>query len=394
MKQIVYEDIVCLDARRLSEEAAVGIRAIRDVTLVLVSEASAPILARIPMADVCNVICLPEDAECLSVNGQHTLTSGGVPAKLYLIVNGQLTIDPEMTPSQIAQTVAGGIVNGQLCGTASQLQAINLTGIRLNGQAVAYPDGYRLRQGKQPLGLGECAMLAEGAKLYLTRQVLLEPGVPGVLRARDVKLDSRAQIFLYENDASAMAEIYTGDSSKCIPLPDGFTLRMDGLSVNRRNASALRGKLYVDGDLLAEPVDFVRLKALECLHVTGRAYIPLEAMDGWLSLVVGEPEWMPYEGRLLVNRAALRLSRLTEPTAILNRGVLTLDAALAPEVLREKVTLLENNGMLEGTPAQLAALCEALCGNGATRTPDSADETAPPKDPDCIYISDIVSHVI
>lgn len=397
MKPVIYENIACLDARNLTEEKAASIRAIRNVGTLFVSEASAPLLNRIPMEGVASIAVLPNGARCLSVNGQHTLSACDHATQLYLMINGQLLMDPSLTPDQITRAVVGGKINGQMIGSASQMLALNATGIQLNGQSVTYPDGYRLRRGHAPFTKSECSLLAHGTSLCLCKGTELELGTAELLRERCIKLAVTGKIFVHEIDLSAMAEIYAGDTGLCVVIPDGYTLCEDGLTLTRRNIAARRGKFFVHGDLLGEPDAFAFAKSLEDIRVTGKAYVPLADMDGWLSVVSGQPEWMPYEGCLLTNQNTLDLdeSALTQPVAILNHGVLTLDASLSAETLADRVTLLENNGVVKARQAQLSALRSVLCGSGATVAAEaSATESSdlPHRETDCLYISSVATY--
>ena len=90
---------------------------------------------------------------------------------------------------------------------------------------------------------------------------------------------------------------------------------------------------------------------------------------------------MPYEGTLVVNDAQMALtpetlSQADGPVALYNDGALTVDAAIEPKALRERVTLLYNDGACIASTAAQAALRPVTVGGGVFSDPEEAAEEA------------------
>ncbi|NLO84917.1 MAG: hypothetical protein GX096_05760 [Clostridiales bacterium] len=395
MKKTIYENISYLDARNLTPEAAQGIESISNTAFLLVSEQSAQLLSGIEMSNISSTLLMKDEMNLVHVNGQHIYTAGGSTQNLYLMINGQLTFDQSVTAVEIASAVVGGVVNGQAIGSASQISAMTQVGVMVNGQSVIYPDGARLRKGNTPLTPNECMMIPENSKLYILKRVMLEAGSAEILHSRNIKIDCHKQLFVAKSDAALMSYIYDGDPSRCIIIPDGFTLRQSSLTVTRQNALTLQGSLCIYGSVYIHEVNPAHLSRLEALHITGKIYVPVDQMDLWIPLIQGEPEWIPYEGTLQLIDGVATIGALTAPKTIINHGVATLSPELTSELLQKNMKLIINDGVLNATPAQITALGDVMISNGQINTlEDESDASSKPRDPSFNYISNIAMYVL
>ena len=335
MKPLVLKNIAVLDARRLTEEKAQNIRLIRDVAVVLVTRQTASLLHTVPLKDVAKVSVVPgedENVNVLSVNGAHTF-SPDPASPCFLMINGALLIHPDATPQDIRAAVSGGEINGHVEGTAAQVAA---------------------------------------------------------LAQKQIKLLAGKRVFVRAGDLEALGGVYEGDLSLLTVVPEGYALRKDDLKLDTHNAPSVSGRVFLTGELFAQPGALKRSR-LEKLRMSRTAYVPLSEMDDWLGVLEGDAEWMPYEGRLTLNESQMCLTSLTQPQAIVNDGMLTLDAA--PDAL-ENVTLLVNNGQLIADDAQVSALGERLIQRGGL----SPREPAPGKPEEtfegCTVVSDLANYIL
>lgn len=385
----VIQDVVVLDARNASAEAIADIVAVRDVVLLLLSERTAPLFSHVKCEDVVSMWVVPEDASLLSTNGSMELAADVDGARRMLMVNGEVRVDPAMTPEEIRAQIVGGTVNGSVLCSASQLGALSAVGLQINGSAESYPDGWTLRASRRPVTLAETAALAQGARLYFTQRALLEAGAAQALCAKGVRVRAPKGLLCFAQDAEALGGLYEGDLSGCLFVPDGFKVEQAALDVGARTAFRLRGKLYVQGGLtIREDVRADMLSKLEALRVEGRLIAPLSLMDALLERVEGDAEWLPYEGALLVCGEKMELTpaslaRMADKVAIVNGGMLSVDPEIPPEELRARITLLVNDGMCRLTDAQRGALADVTLGGGALTPPDGEKpeqqrETLPP----------------
>lgn len=398
MKTIV-RDVVVLDARSASAQTLAEIEAVQGVVLLLLSERTAPLFSHVKCEDVVNLCVVPEDVNLVSTNGSVELAADRSGARRMLMVNGAVRVDPAMTPEEIRAQVVGGTVNGSVFCSASQLGALSAVGLQVNGSTQAYPDGWTLRAAEHPVTLEETAALAQGARLYLTRRVLLEAGTAQALRSKGVRLASAKGLLCFAQDAEALGGIYEGDLGSCLFVPDGYKIERDGLDVGQRTALRLRGRLYVLGGLtIREDVSADQLSKLEALRVKGRLLAPLSLMDALLERVEGDAEWLPYEGALVVSDGQMELtraslSRMADKVALVNDGMLRIDPEIPPEELRARVTLLANDGMCVLTAEQRGALSDVIVGDGQFQEADGEKEEQKrePLPPDVRLLGDMVT---
>lgn len=392
MKPLVLKNIAVLDARRLTEEKAQNIRLIRDVAVVLVTRQTASLLHTVPLKDVAKVSVVPgedENVNVLSVNGAHTF-SPDPASPCFLMINGALLIHPDATPQDIRAAVSGGEINGHVEGTAAQVAALASAGVVVNGSTSSYPDGCRVRKNSDPISKEECALLAPGERLYLPKGASLLPGAAQALAQKQIKLLAGKRVYVHAGDLEALGGVFEGDLSLLTVVPEGYALRKDDLKLDTHNAPSVSGRVFLTGELFAQPGALKRSR-LEKLRMSRTAYVPLSEMDDWLGVLEGDAEWMPYEGRLTLNESQMRLTSLTQPQAIVNDGMLTLDAA--PDAL-ENVTLLVNNGQLIADDAQVSALGERLIQRGGLSPRGSAPGKPEETFEGCTVVSDLANYIL
>lgn len=210
------------------------------------------------------------------------------------------------------------------------------------------------------------------------------------LAQKQIKLLAGKRVFVRAGNLEALGGVFEGDLSLLTVVPEGYALRKDDLKLDTHNAPSVSGRVFLTGELFAQPGALKRSR-LEKLRMSRTAYVPLSEMDDWLGVLEGDAEWMPYEGRLTLNESQMRLTSLTQPQAIVNDGMLTLDAA--PDAL-ENVTLLVNNGQLIADDAQVSALGERLIQRGGL----SPREPAPGKPEEtfegCTVVSDLANYIL
>lgn len=293
-----------------------------------------------------------------------------------------------MTPEKIRAQIAGGILNGSVFCSASQMGALSAAGVKINGNMETYPDGWQLREGNKPLCATEAAALAAGSRVYLAKQVLLEQGVPQALAAADVRLQGRKGVLCFAADAQALGRIYEGDLSRCAFVPDGYTVHDGDLDVGARTAFKLRGRIYLTGKLtIREDVGTDQIGKLERLRASGRVVAPLSLIDALMEKTDGDADWIPYEGALLVNGEKMDLTpegleSLPERIAIVNDGMLSIEPTIPAQALQGRVTLLLNDGICRLAASQRGALVRALCGNGAYQDAGQAEKEKRPDEDD------------
>ena len=224
MKRTLYRNIAVLDARYVTEETAQNIYEIENVAMLLVSEASQRALAGVAKKDIASVYVVPDEREAklTCVNGQGTLAGGEEKTPMFLIVNGQIDVEEAMTAEEISRIVLGGVINGQIVASESQMQALYACGLQINGQAKTYPAGFTMRRGNAPLTRTEVSAWKEGAQVYMKKAVRVEEGALEEARCRGVKLAGK--LIVDEEDAALLREVYEGKAGECRFVPRGVRI--------------------------------------------------------------------------------------------------------------------------------------------------------------------------
>lgn len=390
-------NIATLDMRGATEESVAQIESIANVATIIVSPRSKALLAQMDARNVANVVELPEGAELVHVNGEHTLTAAGA-ACAFLSVNGTLVVDPGVEPEDIGRLLCGAKVNGNVLASAGQMAALVAAGMKVNGNTLILPEGVALRRGTAPLTEAEAAVI--GASPYLMRRTVIEPGACARLAARGLALHGDRGAIVSEAEAAAFYAIWRGSGAILI-IPDGYRQLAGPPIIGRRDAMRLRGKVFVEGRLiLREDVDAASLAALESLAVTGELVAPTPLMLALMDRLATEPELLPYEGTLMLVEGEGTLTdrgldALGGRVSILAEGVLSIAQDIDPEKLRAQVALLQYEGVVEMTDAQHMALLPVIAGEGEVSiAAEGEKEEAPEDEADVHVIRNAASYIL
>lgn len=369
MKRTMYKNIAMLDARNVTEEIAQSIYEIKNVAMLIVTPLSQRALAGVTMKNVAQTSMLPDGAQVMVINGQGTLGGETFETEackpVVLQVNGQLIVEASLKPETITKYICGGNINGQVIASESQMRALYAAGLILNGQAWTTPDGYERRSSGDSLTLAEVNSWPEGACKYMVKRVRVEEGVLDAMRARGMKI--AGSLIVDREDADVLREVYEGDTGKCQFVPRGTRLITKDMRVNRRNALTLRGDVWATGDVTIESdVTEAMLAGVKSLHVQKKLIVPSALIGTLMDRVNEDVQWMPYEGKLIVNDENLIIDAEMldefEEVTLLNTADMTIEPDMSVEALREKVTMIYNEGEITGDKKQLAVLRARLAG--------------------------------
>lgn len=381
MKTMI-ENVLILDLRKATRESIEQIERIENVAVAFVSPATKALLPLLVIENLASVVETGEDVETSVHNGEYTLSEVRTDAPVFLLVNGMLTIAPDLSPDAITKGLAGALVNGLVRANASQMAALTNVGLQINGSTMQYPDGSRLRGDHTPLE--EAEVLAAQQPLYLARRTNVSSGAIRALAAQGLPLYGSKGAIIDAADAEAFFRVWQG-SGDVIQVPTGFKAMYGTQTIGKREALLLRGKRYIVGDLmLRSDVRAAQLSGLEALSVTGRVFVPEGLLEFLLGVLDGEPELIPYEGELImmsgVQTIGEDLSLLPDRTAVYIKGVLEISPSTSPEALKERVSLLYVEGVVRMSWAQQMALLPVLIDNGHVDVSDGKDGEEKPAD--------------
>lgn len=369
-------NVAVLDMTHATEESIAQVEKVENVALVLISHETRHLLSRLTIENVASVKEVDAGAVPLEVNGSHTLSELPADRNTFLMVNGTLTVSADTKPEALSHGLSGGVINGTLCASESQMRAISGAGVSVNGSTYVYPDGAAPRPGAAALTAAEAAALQNPP--FLMKQVMVEAGALQALAERGMPLYGVRGAYIYEKDAPTFFRVWKG-SGNIVQVPDGFAMMQGSQTLGVHNALMLRGKRYINGDLLLrEDVTETSLAGLDALCVSGRLLTPVALIGRLLAILRNEPELVPYEGKLInvdgkynVTSAAM----LGEGKVAINiDGRIAFDPSIDPEALRARITMLYVDGNLHATDAQHAALLPVLLGEYHLTTSGDHDQ--------------------
>ena len=143
-RNIVIRDIAMVDLRGATDEQLFQIKSISRLALLVLNQSQD--VSGIDISGVGSLLKRPDGENFKITNGSETVSASDVSeGKTYLMVNGVLTIEPDVTPEMILSRYSGMMINGIANCSRSVNDALSAIGATVNGRINAYPDGAILR---------------------------------------------------------------------------------------------------------------------------------------------------------------------------------------------------------------------------------------------------------
>jgi hypothetical protein len=397
------DNVVNLDIRHATEEAAAGIERIGNVVNLIYSPETAGLIGKLGIGNIVNRIEVPAGATIrhgdLILN--HEILSQ-LQDPLSTVVFGRVQIEPDVTADDVAQCIRHLSVFGQLLVPEDLVGAIKDKVYLARGPMQTYPRGVRLVARSLTLDRHFIRSCADGTKLMVTGKLNASQVLPDDLLAQKI-----AQIHVgdgvtcrEENSATLLPRlVHQGGPPHVTVIPAGFELVERPLTLSAALLKAMPARKLYCTELVrvGEDVDTDALDgALDALIAKDIVLCPAA-----LSPVLGqkldvlETDVLFYEGQLRLieeggSLSAASLEHAQEKLAVVVLGALTIDADVPPELLADRVAAVHNRGMIAGTADQVAIL-QLLQGSGeghwVEHRPSKGDEDkgeAPKHPANCI----------
>lgn len=351
-----------LDTRCMKEEDYAHYEQIMvNTDLVLVSEASKSILAKLPiMLNHDKTVELPvgEPVALRTVNGTMELSGDTAAAEhTMLAVNGVLRIHPdaEKVLAQYVSIVVNGMVE-----CPKSLEGY-LSRMSINGKSDVYPDDCILLKRNFLLDEYFPVRAQEGARYYARRITFKNAKVDAAALAKK-NVRFAAKRFIVPEELLETAVPLFDEEAECIVVPRGMTLISDDVTLNDALLRKHGGKLFIYGDASLDPDDkdgavFGKLEKLivkGTLSVTARQEAALAAIDAEYD------ELDVTKGRRIENKVKVRVDRSLldssdEGVKVLNTAKVVLAEELTSGEILEKLAL-ENVAEVDCAEAQESAV--------------------------------------
>jgi hypothetical protein len=381
----MIDSVGTIDLRRATEASIGGITHISNVGLILYSSETAGMLARIKIDNTGTLLEAPADAKVVTGNTTFSRAYFADQVEpLRLIVMGQLLIQPDLQVEELDRGLDGLFLIGQAICPEHLMGILQAKMRQAMGEVVAYPASARLISGQLVLDESRLRGLADGSNLFITDSLLLPDVLPDDLLAQKIgTLAVRGHIRCHEENAPTLMARLSGQPPKVVVIPAGFVLLDRSVALDDTMLSGLPGpRIYCTGRVQIDPqitpaLLETRLEALIsesqvlCPAALREAIVPrCNPVTNRLVLYEGELWLIENEYRLLPSR----FDYLRGQATLLVEGELTVDPAVEPQVLAERLAKVHNYGEIICTPAQMAAIQARLGTNEGGFVDSTADK--------------------
>ena len=396
-KTQVIHNVVNLDIRSATEEAVAHIKHIDNVVNLLYSPETAALIGRLNVGNIVNPMEVPADAKLH--RGQLVLTREtfkGLTTPLRMVVMGQLTVEPDLSPEDIEQGIDYLGVSGHVLCPEHLVSAIEGKLQYLHGPLHVYPRDCKPIVGSLTLDERFLRSLDDGSALMVTGKLNAKHVLPNELL--EIKVGkivvADGVVCRAENAEVLLARLERkSGADKVTVIPAGHELVERALVLTPALLEALPvRKLYctevvrVQEDVTPEALD----ASLEALVVVEMLICPA-ALQGVMAkkLDLLETEAIFYEGKLWLvdgkaTLSAAHFDYMGDKTTLIVTGKLTIEPDVAPKALVERLVVVHNLGRIEGTAEQVAALEFRLGvheGSLKAVSAEEADEESAPEQP-------------
>lgn len=375
-----------LDTRRIKEEDYAGYeKIVANADLVLVSEASKSILARLPVTmNHDKTIELPADApmpEIRTINSSAELSaSTPVSEHAILTVNGALRILPGAGDAlkHFDSITINGVVE------CPESLAGYLGKMDVNGASEVYPDDCVLL--KRNFMLDEYfPVRAKADTRYYARRITFKNAAVDIAPLAQKNVRFVCKRFLVPEELLEAAVPLFDERSECIVVPRGMTLIDDDVVLSDALLRKRGTKLFVYGDVSVDPDDRNgdALKKLEKLIVKGTLSVTKRQEEILAEIDAEYDELEVTKGRRIGNKVKVRvdsalLDSSEDGVAVLNAAKVVLAEDITAETILDKLEF-KNIAKVDCTEAQesaVAAVSEnvAKIGGGSDETDAAADD--------------------
>lgn len=364
----IIRNVNVLDLSTAGEESLEGVSAIENVNLLISNKDLRSTLAKISLRNINQTIEGIKDVKIVNGKSEIRMTTALPSEPANLMINGKVTVYPDVTEEALTAQVGMLFVNGKiLC--PKRLEGIIRSKIQtLNGKLEAYTDDATTLVQNATFDETFVRLLKPGSKLAVVGGAqLATPLDPELLKEKiglvefvgDVVI--RAQVFdaiadRIQNPENAR---FTIIPAQAVYLPDDITLDKSAL------ARFTEAVVYVNGDVrFAADVSSKDIEnSLSQLLTTGTVHCRADLRDTVSRLCDIDTKIVELRGRFLeidgehhLASSELRFSEAEGGLTISVNGWLKIADDVDPELLLSTVHYVDNSGVIDGTEDQCAAI--------------------------------------
>jgi hypothetical protein len=389
----VIGNVNVLDLRKATEASIATISRIGNVNVLVYSRETADLITRLNTGNITATVEAPSDANVRTLMGQVVINRDyfkNQEAAPFLLVMGQVVVEPDVPVEDIESGLGGLVVMGQLVCPEHLAGAIQSKIRQVMGQTMIYPPFARVKLGSLDLDEHYLRALDDETELAVVGSLRVPQVLPNDLLEQKIqKLFVSGGIKCHEENAQAIQARLVAGSGEIKAIPAGFELVqrplvLDGSLLESLPASKLycTERVQVEGDVTSSALD----EHLDGL-VSEEMILCPAALRDVLSRKCNllENRVVFYEGELwLVDDAhdlrASRFDYLEGKATLVVTGELRVDREVDPAVLADRLAKVHNLGTIWCTPEQMGAI-EARLGQRDGRLMDSTPREEAEEEP-------------
>ena len=365
-KKIFVLNCDICDARKMKEEDYAGYEEIvLNADMLIVSEESKSILARLPMtANVDETLELDKDIRInlQEVNGNHEISSKDrVPEYTILSINGDLKIMPGS--EEALKNYWKISINGNV--TYPKSLEASLKGLYINGDCNAYPDDCIILEDSFNVDKYFPLRAREGGRYYAKEEVIFgdEEADISKLVKKEVQFVT-GQILVLEKLVEKAIPLFD-ESVKLTVIPEGEVLIVGDVTLTEELVAEKGERLFIHGNLNITEESVTALNRLKKLTVEKTLFIKKSMTEALKAVDVtyGDLQILRkiVENKVSMTVDAALLAGVPEGLLIRNIAKLKISEDVTPEAILDCLSV-ENCATVHCAPNQKSAT-EAVCKN-------------------------------
>jgi hypothetical protein len=369
MEGKVIVNVNVLDLRKATEASLAGIRNIVNVNVMITSEATSGLAARLSIGNLNTSVVVPEEAVVKTAIGQTFINKNyfsNLSKNVFFVYIGQIIFEPDVTVEDIQNGFYSFVVIGQVICPESLQGAVQSKAEKSIGQTRVYPALEKVVYTSLTIDVESLEALADGSEMAILGSLNLPDMVPNDLLERKLaKLFVIGGIECHAENSQTIKNRLLPGSGNVHSVPLGFEQVEDNLHLDSSLLEMWTGKklmcsnrVIVDADVTPEMLE----KGLAAISSDGRILVPHALKSIFLTKCdLLKTKVIFYEGELwLVDDArslpASRFEFLDGKATLVVDGVLTVDVDVDPWMLADRLVKVHNFGVIHCTPAQMGAI--------------------------------------
>ncbi len=364
MKKI--RNIGAVDLRFADEETLKNISQISNTGIVIYSQRVKNLISNIAISNTGMVEEIAEDYKLEVGNLEiNKIMLETLETPLKSVVVSVLSIDEDVTPELIQEKIAGiyniGVINApkELIGYIKSKVVKNVGVIReFSKDRVSV-------KGSKDITNNYLNSLKDGVVLEIMGSVTMLDDIDTDLFQKKIKQISLMGLASIREKYQTIFEELAEVQGSLRLIPDNCKIlqgmsQLDSLQVKRMNKENIfsQGSIVFKEDVTEADLETGMGKILKCKRILAHKNL----VDALIKVIDSDIQITSYKGKLLINNGEKKITQLElqyskEPYFIINKGVLSFDEKIDPDLFYEKIDILENYGQILA-PESLYGLVE------------------------------------